>query len=167
MPPISVCHVIHLMKNPYTLSHIILFLTHVSESRLYQARLDLFHLLLYSYHRTGTPPCRWRRCTHHSGAGTATPNLKVCSDFSLLFDQLFPQTLCFKILMGLGYFLDINLFILVWVLLIQYGFFFLFVVFSWVLVGFFSGRFKPKKNLIVSNEFADKESVVSCNSKLQ
>ena len=35
------------------------------------------------------------------------------------------------------------------------------------MVGFLSGRFKPKKNLIVSNEFADKESVVSCNSKLQ
>ena len=44
------------------------------------------------------------------------------------------QTLGFEILMGLGYFLDINLFILVWVLLIWYGFC-CFLVFSWVLIG--------------------------------
>ena len=137
MPPISVCHVIHLMKNPYTLSHKIIFLTHISESRLYQTHLDLFHLLLCSYHQTRAPPRRWRCHTRRFGAGTTAPNLKVCSDFCLLFDQLFSQTLGFEILMGLGYFLDINLFILVWFLLIQYGFLLLFcsifMGFDWIL----------------------------------
>ena len=38
-------------------------------------------------------------------------------------------------------------------------------LFSWVLIGFLSGRFKPQKNLIVPNEFAGKESAVSCNSE--
>ena len=42
--------------------------------------------------------------------------------------------------MGLDFFLDINMFILVWVLLIWYGFC-CFLVLSWVLIGFFSGRF--------------------------
>ena len=36
--------------------------------------------------------------------------------------------------MGLGYFLDINLFILVWVLLIYMDFSFFFLVFSWVFI---------------------------------
>ena len=40
----------------------------------------------------------------------------------LLFDQLFPQNLGFEILMVLGYFLDINMFILVQVLLIYMDF---------------------------------------------
>ena len=36
--------------------------------------------------------------------------------------------------MGLGYFLDINLFILVWVLLIYMDFAFFFLVFSWIFI---------------------------------
>ena len=36
--------------------------------------------------------------------------------------------------MGLGYFLDINLFILVWVLLIYMDFAFFFLAFSWVFI---------------------------------
>ena len=54
-------------------------------------------------------------------------------------DLLFPQILDFEILMGLGPFLDINH-------LIWYGFSW-FLVFSWVLIGLLSYRFKPKKKM--------------------
>ena len=48
-------------------------------------------------------------------------------------DLLFSHILDFEILMDLGYFLDINH-------LIWYGFCW-FLVFSWVLIGFLSGKF--------------------------
>ena len=60
-------------------------------------------------------------------------------------DLLFPQILDFEILMGLRYFLDINH-------LIWYGFSW-FLVFSWVLIGLLSYRFKAKKKSNCGSSF--------------
>ena len=79
----------------------------------------------------GAPPRRYsRRCVVLSRS-PHTQMLQFVPISPLLLDQLSPQYLGFEIQMGLGYFLDINLFILVQVLLIymDFDFFFLFFKF--------------------------------------
>ena len=98
------------MKNPYTLSHTIIFPTHVSESRLYQTHVSWF-VLISVYCLITSPNFGFRNF----------------DGFGLYFGYQSVNN-------GMG-FVD-----LVWILLLLL----FFVVFSWVLVGFLSGRFKPK-----------------------
>ena len=131
------------MKHTYTLAHTIkpIILKHIhlektkhNSTNATRAPLPLLLLALELHLAIGTAA--------HVGQELAPPHwtsrfVLLC----LLFDKLyFPKLEVLKFWWVWIIFLDINMFILVWVLLIWYGFC-CFLVLSWVLIGFFSVRF--------------------------
>ena len=148
-PPMKSCHVGYSMRPHYTLSHkIVAQIKPKSPNRTCSKPLlgeNSTSTSTASPLTNGAPPCRCSRRRVVLSRSPHTQMLRFVPISPLLFDQLSPQYLGFEIQMGLGYFLDINLFILVQVLLIYMDFasffFFLFFFnfpFICIVNGFFS-----------------------------
>ena len=136
MPPMIKRHISSLMKIQYTLAHIII--TQTWRTNAYTILFDLKNLHLNPKSNSSSPfsigaPSAATAISHvNSGTGAATLNLKVCS-FMICY---FPKFWILKFWWVWYNFLDINLFILEWVLLILYGFccfFSIFMGFDWIL----------------------------------
>ena len=125
-PPIRSCHTRYSIRPQYTLSHRIVAQIKSKSSNTFCSKA----LTRRNSTRTnascpltnGAPPYRQSRRGIILIQHPRTQILWFVPISPLLFDWLFPQNLGIEILVGLGYFLDIILFILVQVLLIYMDF---------------------------------------------